>query len=77
MQQHDFIKSFWIMTVLGLTTSVVVSAKPTLVRLTPEGEKLEAHYSKMLEDLRKEIVFLAPKVDEKVKTNFTEQLTAQ
>ncbi len=76
MQQHDFIKSFWIMTVLGLTTSVVVSAKPTLVRLTPEGEKLEAHYSKMLEDLRKEIVFLAPKVDEKVKTNFTEQLTA-
>ena len=76
MQQHDFIKSFWIMTVLGLTTSVVVSAKPALVSLTPKGEKLEAHYSKMLEDLRKEIVFLAPKVDEKVKTNFTEQLTA-
>jgi formylglycine-generating enzyme required for sulfatase activity len=76
MQQHDFIKSFWIMTVLGLTTSVVVSAKPALVSLTPKGEKLEAHYSKMLEDLKKEIVFLVPKVDEKVKTNFTEQLTA-
>ena len=76
MQQHDFIKSFWIMTVLGLTTSIVVSAKPALVSLTPEGEKLEAHYSKMLEDLKKEIVCLVPKVDEKVKANFTEQLTA-
>ena len=76
MQQHDFIKSFWIMAVLGLTTSVVVSAKPALVSLTPEGEKLEAHYIKMLEDLKKEIVFLVPKVDEKVKANFTEQLTA-
>ena len=76
MQQHDFIKSFWIMAVLGLTTSVVVSAKPALVSLTPEGEKLEAHYSKMLEDLKKEIVCLVPKVDEKVKANFTEQLTA-
>ena len=76
MQQHDFIKSFWIMAVLGLTTSVVVSAKPALVSLTPEGGKLEAHYSKMLEDLKKEIVCLVPKVDEKVKANFTEQLTA-
>ncbi len=76
MQQHNFIKSFWIMTALGLTTSVVVSAKPALVSLTPEGEKLEAHYIKMLEDLKKEIVFLVPKVDEKVKANFTEQLTA-
>lgn len=64
------------MAVLGLTTSVVVSAKPALVSLTPEGEKLEAHYSKMLEDLKKEIVCLVPKVDEKVKANFTEQLTA-
>ena len=76
MQQHDFIKSFWIMTVIGLTTSVVVSAKPALISLTPEGEKLEAHYSKMLEDLKKEIVFLVPKVDGNVKANFTEQLTA-
>ena len=76
MQQHDFIKSFWIMAVLGLTTSVVVSAKPALVSLTPEGEKLEAHYIKMLEDLKKEIVFLVPKVDGNVKANFTEQLTA-
>ena len=76
MQQHDFIKSFWIMTVIGLTTSVVVSAKSALISLTPEGEKLEAHYSKMLEDLKKEIVFLVPKVDGNVKANFTEQLTA-
>ena len=64
------------MTVIGLTTSVVVSAKPALISLTPEGEKLEAHYSKMLEDLKKEIVFLVPKVDGNVKANFTEQLTA-
>ena len=76
MQKHDFIKSLWIMTVFGLTTSVVVVAKPAQVSLAPQGEKLEAHYSKMLEDLRKEIVFLVPKVGEKVKAEFTDQLVA-
>ena len=76
MQHHDFIKSFWIMTVLGLTTSVIAAAKPAPVSLTPEGEKLEADYSKMLTDLKQEIVSQVPKGDEKVKGDFTKQLDA-
>jgi hypothetical protein len=54
----------------------------TLVRgaeapaLTAQGEKIAAEYTKMLEDLKKEIVSQAPKVDEKKKAEFTKQLTA-
>ncbi|MDB4481512.1 SUMF1/EgtB/PvdO family nonheme iron enzyme [Akkermansiaceae bacterium] len=76
MQQHDFIKSFWIMTIMVLSTSVVAARRPTPVSLSPEGEKIEAHYSKMLEDLKKEIVSQVPRADEKAKVEFTKQLEA-
>ena len=76
MQQHDFIKSFWIMTIMVLSTSVVAARRPAPVSLSPEGEKIEAHYSKMLEDLKKEIVSQVPRADEKAKVEFTKQLEA-
>ncbi|MEJ6573416.1 MAG: hypothetical protein QNL39_15645, partial [Akkermansiaceae bacterium] len=50
--------------------------RPAPVSLTPEGKILEEHYSKMLADLKKQIIPLAPKVDEKVKAEFTKQLDA-
>jgi hypothetical protein len=75
MKKHDTIKSVWIMTILALSTSVFAARRPAPVSLSPEGEKLEAHYSKMLEDLKKEIVSLAPRVDEKVKAEFTKQFS--
>ena len=43
--------------------------------LTAQGEKIAAEYTKMLEDLKQEIVSLAPKVDEKVKAEFTKQFS--
>jgi hypothetical protein len=46
------------------------------VPLTAQGKKIAADYTKMLEGLKQEIVSLAPKVDEKVKTDFIEQLGA-
>ena len=76
MKKHDIIKSVGIMTILALSTSVVTARRPALVSLTPEGKILEAHYSKMLTDLKKEIVSLVPGVDEKVKADFTKQLDA-
>ena len=76
MKKHNIIKSLWIMTILVLSTSIIAAGKPEPVSLTPEGEKLEAHYSKMLADLKEEITRLEPKVDEKVKAEFTEQLGA-
>jgi hypothetical protein len=36
-----------------------------LLSLTPEGKKLEAHYSKMLADLKPQITRREPKVEEK------------
>jgi hypothetical protein len=65
MKKHDAIKSVWIMTVLVLSTTVFAAGKPTPVSLTPEGKKLEAHYSKMLADLKQQITRLEPKVEEK------------
>ena len=70
-KNHNIIKSLWIMTILVLSTSVFAAAKPAPVSLTPEGKILEEHYSKMLADLKKQIIPLAPKVDEKVKAEFT------
>jgi len=75
-KNHNIIKSLWIMTILVLSTSVFAAAKPAPVSLTPEGKKLEAHYSKMLEDLKKEIVSQVPRADEKAKAEFTKQLEA-
>ena len=58
---------------LMMAMSSVAAKGPVL---TAQGEKIAAEYTKMLEDLRKEIVALAPKVDEKVKADFTERLGA-
>ena len=76
MKKHDIIKSVWIMAILALSTSVVAARRPATVNLTPEGEKLEAHYSKMLEVLKEEVTRLEPRVDENVKAEFTKQLDA-
>ncbi len=64
------------MTIMVLSTSVVAARRPAPVSLSPEGEKIEAHYSKMLEDLKKEIVSQVPRADEKAKVEFTKQLEA-
>ncbi len=76
MKKHDIIKSVWIMAILALSTSAFAAAKPAPVSLTPEGKKLEAHYSKMLAELNESIKRLEPKVDEKKKAEFTKQLGA-
>ena len=76
MKKHDIIKSVWIMTILAISTSVFAAGRPAPVSLTPEGKKLEAHYSKMLADLKEEIKRLEPKVDEKKKAEFTKQFGA-
>jgi len=76
MKKHDTIKSVWIMTILAISTSVLAAGRPAPVSLTPEGKKLEAHYSKMLADLTEQIKRLEPKVDEKKKAEFTSRLGA-
>ncbi|MCP4199949.1 MAG: hypothetical protein GY762_22625, partial [Proteobacteria bacterium] len=76
MKKHNIIKSVWIMTILALSTSVFAARRPAPVSLTPEGKKLEAHYSKILADLKEEITRLEPRADEKVKADFAEQLDA-
>ncbi len=76
MKKHDTIKSVWIMTILAISTSVFAAGRPAPVSLTPEGKKLEAHYSKMLADLKEAIKRLEPKVDEKKKAEFTKQFGA-
>ena len=76
MKKHDIIKCVWIMAILAISTSVFAARRPAQLNLTPEGKKLEAHYSKMLADLKEAIMRLAPRVDEKVKAEFTKQLGA-
>ncbi|HJM62492.1 MAG TPA: SUMF1/EgtB/PvdO family nonheme iron enzyme [Roseibacillus sp.] len=76
MKKHDTIKSALIMTILVLSTSVFAAGAPAPFSLSPDGKKLEAHYSKMLSDLREAITRLEPKVDENVKAAFTKQLDA-
>lgn len=76
MKKHDIIKRVWIMTILVLSTSVFAAGKPAPVSLSPEGKKLEAHYSKMLADLKQAITRLEPKVDENKKAEFTKQFGA-
>ena len=73
MKKQESIMRAGIMTVLLLAASVFAAGKPAPVSLTPEGQKLEAHYSKMLVELGKEITRLEPKVDEKKKAEFTTQ----
>ena len=58
MKKLNIIKSVWIMTILAVSTSVFAAGRPAPVSLTPEGKKLEAHYSKMLAELKEEITRL-------------------
>ena len=74
MKKPNLIRSVWITTILALSTSVLAAGKSAPVSLSPGGKKLETHYSKMLADLKEEIVSLVPKGDEKVKGDFTKQL---
>ena len=76
MKKPNLIRSVWITTILALSTSVLAAGKSAPVSLRPGGKKLETHYSKMLADLKEEIVSLVPKGDEKVKGDFTKQLDA-
>jgi len=76
MKKRDTIKSLSIMVILAISTSVFAARRPAPVSLTPEGKKLEAHYSKMLADLEEEIKRLEPKVDEKKKAEFAKQFGA-
>jgi len=73
MKKQEIIMRAGIMTVLLLAASVFAAGKPAPISLTAEGKKLEAHYSRMLADLREEITRLEPKVDEKKKAEFTKQ----
>ena len=52
MKKHDIIKRVWIMMILTISTSVFAAGRPGPVDLSPEGKKLEAHYSKMQADLK-------------------------
>ena len=76
MKKPNLIRSVWITAILALSTSVLAAGKSAPVSLSPGGKKLETHYSKMLADLKEEIVSLVPKGDEKVKGDFTKQLDA-
>jgi hypothetical protein len=76
MKINDIITSVSIMTALALSTSVFAAEIPPPVSLTPAGTQLEAHYSKMLADLKEEIKRLEPKVDEKKKAEFTKRVAA-
>jgi len=74
MKKHDTIKSVWIMTILAISTPVLAAGRPAPACLPPEGKELEAHYSKLLTDLKESIKRLEPTLDEKKKAEFTKQL---
>ncbi|MFT6239426.1 MAG: hypothetical protein ACJAQT_001505 [Akkermansiaceae bacterium] len=76
MKKQEIITRAWIITALVLATSVFAAGKPAPISLSPEGKKLEAHYSKMQADLKEAITRLEPTVDEKKKAGFTKQLDA-
>jgi len=73
MKKPGLIKNVWITMILALSTSILATAKPAPVSLSPEGKILEEHYRKMLADLKDVITGLEPKVDEKKKAEFTKQ----
>jgi len=57
-------------------TSVAAASGGNEPQLTAQGEKIAADYTKMLKDLKKEIVSLEPQVDETRKADFTKLLGA-
>jgi hypothetical protein len=69
--------TWWVSFVALIAMASVAAARGTEgAELTAQGEKIAAEYSKMLADLKNEIVSLAPKLDEKLKADFTEQFGA-
>ena len=76
MKINDLIKSVSIVTALAISTSVFAAEIPPPVSLTPAGTHLEAHYNKMLADLKEAIKALEPKVDEKKKAEFINRVAA-
>ncbi|MDG2124295.1 MAG: hypothetical protein P8J87_11380, partial [Verrucomicrobiales bacterium] len=76
MRKHDIIKIVWIMVTLALSSSVFAAGRPEPVSLSPEGKKIEAHYSKILADLKEATTRLQPKVDENKKAQFIKQFGA-
>ena len=76
MKKPNLIKNVWIAMILTLSTSVFAVGKSEPISLTPEGRKLEEHYSKMLADLKVEITRLEPKVDEQKRAGFIKQFGA-
>ena len=76
MKKHDIIKSVSIMAALALSASVFAAESPPPGSLTSAGTQLEAHYSKMLADLKEAIKALEPKVDEGKKAEFTNRIAA-
>jgi hypothetical protein len=76
MKINDIIKSVSIMTALAISTPVFAAESPPPGSLTPAGTQLEAHYSKMLADLKEAIKALEPKVDEGKKAEFTKRVAA-
>jgi hypothetical protein len=60
MKKQEIITRAWIITALVLATSVFAAGKPAPISLSPEGKKLEAHYSKMQADLTEAITRLEP-----------------
>lgn len=76
MKKHNIIKIVWIMTILAISAPVFAANPESDSLVTPEGEKLKAHYSKMLADLKQQITRLEPSVDEKQKAEFTRLLGA-
>jgi hypothetical protein len=61
---------------VGMVQVAQARGRKKPVPLTAQGEKIAAEYTKMLADLKEEIMRLEPKVDEKKKVGFTKQLGA-
>ena len=79
MKIHPLIKclpAITAITAFAVSTPVFAADNPPPASLTPEGQQLEAHYSRMLADLQEAIRRLEPKVDEKKKAEFTGLLGA-
>ena len=75
-RQRSILTWYVALVALMVMASMAAASGSEAPELTAHGKKIAADYTKMLEDLKKKIVSLAPKVDEKVKTDFTKILGA-
>ena len=76
MRNHNIIKSVSIMTALAMMAPAFAAESPEPAGLSPEGKQLEAHYGKMLADLREAVKRMEPNVDEGRKAEFTKRVAA-